>query len=230
MEESHPNDIADVLRLDANLGRAPRESLVELAREARRLRFDKGDYVFCAGDPSEEYCLVESGRVILSKESPSGTVITHLVAVRGMPLNAVTCFRARRRFFSARVAEASTIVAIPCREFTRWVGAHPEVGLGILSTMGEMLDGAYTRILGLVDESAETRVLNALSMLAARMGPELALTNSDVAELVGVSRETAARVVSRLQDAGLLAKSRGSITILDRDRLDGMATSPRFVL
>ena len=104
------------------------------------------------------------------------------------------------------------------------------MGLGILSTMGEMLDGAYTRILGLIDESAETRVLNALSMLAARMGPELALTNSDVAELVGVSRETAARVVSRLQDAGLVVKSRGSITILDRDRLDGMATSPRFVL
>jgi CRP-like cAMP-binding protein len=96
--------------------------------------------------------------------------------------------------------------------------------------MGDLIDGAYTRILDLIDESAEKRILNVLSMLSSRIGLDLPLTNNEVAEMVGTSRETAARIISRLQDAGLISKSRGFTTILDKRRLDGSFNSPYFVL
>ena len=147
-----------------------------------------------------------------------------------MPLNAVTCFRSRVRYFSARVAEDAAVLALPCPLFREWVLRNPEVAAGILNTMGDLIDGAYTRILDLIDESAEKRILNALSMLSSRIGNDLPLTNGDVAEMVGTSRETAARVISRLQDAGLVAKSRGVIKILDKDGLDSSSTSPFFML
>jgi CRP-like cAMP-binding protein len=230
MQDAGFQRLLETLRQDANLRRASDAALAELARRAERLEFEAGEYVFEAGQAANRYHLVESGRVVLARQTPSGKVFTYRIAVRGTPLNAVACFRERERFFSARVAERAVVVAIPCRVFRDWVQANPEVAIGILNTMGDLLDGAYTRILDLIDESVETRILNALSMLSSRIGPDLPLTNADVAELVGASRETAARVVSRLQERGLVGKSRGAIRILDKDRLDASATSPFFIL
>lgn len=218
------------LQEDVNLRHASPEALDRLAQNARRVAYEKGDYVFDAGDPADYYYLVESGRVVLAKESPSGKVFTFMIALRGRPLNAITCFKSGVRFFSARVAEKAVLIAIPCHVFKAWVLDNPDVVAGILTTMGNLLDGAYTRILDIIDESAEKRVLNSLVMLSARVGTELPLTNNDVAEMTGVSRETAARVISRLQEGGLLEKSRGSIRILNLEQLEELSTSPFFVL
>ena len=54
------------------------------------MEFKKGQYVFLAGDAPGHVHLVESGKVILTRESQSGKAFTYLVAVRGTPLNAVT--------------------------------------------------------------------------------------------------------------------------------------------
>ncbi|SKA72574.1 cAMP-binding domain of CRP or a regulatory subunit of cAMP-dependent protein kinases [Paucidesulfovibrio gracilis DSM 16080] len=220
----------DTLRKDINLNRATPSALEELARNARSRSFDKGQYVFRTGDTANLYYLVESGRVVLSRESPSGKAFTFLLAERGTPLNAVACFKERTRFFSARVLERAELLSIPCRTFRDWVQANPDVAIGIINTMGDLLDGAYTRILGMIDGSAEERILNALSMLSSRIGPDLPLTNADVAELVGTSRETAARIVSRLQECGLVRKTRGTIRIIDKSSMDSASTSPFFII
>jgi len=230
MNNETVREIVAVLKEDVNLGHAAPEALAELAGHAARRRFAKGEYVFQTGAEAQEYFLVESGRVILSRESPSGKVFTFRIATRGTPLNAVTCFRERTRLFSARVAEEATVIAIPSHIFKQWVLRNPEVAAGIISTMGDLLDGAYTRILDMIDGSVEQRILNALCMLSSRIGTDLPLTNADVAELVGTSRESAARVVSRLQEHGLVAKSRGGIRIIDKARLDDASTSPFFIL
>jgi len=228
-EEGLPN-IIETLRLDKNFGHAPESSLFELARAARRRTFSKGAYIFHAGDASDYFYLVDSGRVILTRDAPSGKSFTFLVAVRGVTLNAVACFKPRPRFFSARAAEQTTVIAIPSREFKCWVLGNPGVAAAILDTMGDLLDGAYNRIIDLIDESVEQRIVNALTMLSSRIGPNLPLTNNDIADMTGTSRESAARVISRLQKTGLLAKSRSHIEILNMSQLDGLSTGPIFIV
>lgn len=230
MNDAQLKQFAETLHEDANLNKATPSAIVELARHANRNRFKKGTYVFRTGDVTDMYYLVESGSVVLSRESPSGKAFTYRIAGRGTPLNAVTCFREGLRFFSARVTKQADVIAIPCPQFRRWVLENPEVAAGIISTMGDLLDGAYTRVLDMIDGSAEERILNALNMLSFRIGPELPLTNADVAELVGTSRETAARVISRLQYFGLITKSRGVIKIIDKSGIDDASTSPFFIL
>jgi CRP-like cAMP-binding protein len=222
MVENFFRDSLETLKLKICLNRATDSSLMELAQTARRLKFLKGEYIFNDGDASEYFYLVESGRVILSKDAPSGKAFTFLIATRGLPLNAVACFKPRPRFFSARAVEKTMVIAIPSPAFKQWVLDNPDVAACILDTMGNLLDGAYTRILDLIDESAEQRILNALNMLSLRIGPDLPMTNNDIADMTGTSRETAARVISRLQEAGLIRKSRGHIEILDGLQLDGL--------
>src|SRR5210317_1371106 len=230
MAEEVSRDILETLKLDINLSRATELSLAKLSKIARRVEFDKGEYIFSEGDASKYFYIVESGRVILSKDSPSGKAFTFLVATRGLPLNAVACLKPRPRFFSARAAEKTTVIAIPSRAFKQWILDNPDVAAGILDTMADLLDGAYNRILDLIDESAEQRILNALNMLSSRIGPNLPMTNHDIADMTGTSRETAARVISRLQAAGLIRKSRSHIEILNGPQLDGLSTSPIFIL
>jgi CRP-like cAMP-binding protein len=222
--------ILEALKLDTNLNRASAGALEELARHAHLAEFERGDYVFSSGDDTDNVYVVESGKVILSRESPSGKAFTFLVAVRGIPLNAVACFMEGPRLFSARVVEQAGVIVIRSQIFRQWVLDHPRVTAGILATLGALLDGTYTRILDLIDQNAETRILNALNMLSRRIGPTLPLTNEDVAEMTGVSRETAARVISQLQKLNLISKSRGSIEILDIPRLQELSTSPFFIL
>lgn len=95
-------DIFETLKLEICLSRATDSSLMELAQTARRLKFLKGEYVFNDGDASEYFYLVESGRVILSKDAPSGKAFTFLIATRGLPLNAVACFKPRPRCICSR--------------------------------------------------------------------------------------------------------------------------------
>lgn len=226
----HFQRIIETLKLDINLKRGTGKALAELARSAHLLEFGRGEYVFTAGDRSDYVHLVENGRIILSREAESGKVFTVLIAVRGMPLNAVTCFMARPKMFSARVAERSTVVAIPSTVFRQWVLDHPNVAAGILDNMADLLDSSYTRIMDIIGQSAENRILNALSTVCDRIGPTLPLTNGDVAEMTGVSRETAARVISHLQKVNLISKSRGTITILNKTQLKELSTSPFFML
>ncbi|WP_321405183.1 Crp/Fnr family transcriptional regulator [Maridesulfovibrio sp.] len=228
--DQNKKEVLEALQADINLSRAEIPALVELAGKTRRMHFRKGEFIFKAGDESNNFCLVESGKVILSKESPSGKSFTYLVATKGMTLNGITCFKSGPRLFTARVVEESSIITIPCCEFRTWVEDTPAVAIGILGTMGELLDGAYTRIIDLIDESVETRILNVLNMLSTRIGPELPLTNGDLAEMVGTSRESAARVISKLQEAEIVSKSRGSITILNKEQLEQTASSPFFII
>ena len=221
-------DIIETLKLESAMGRAAGPALEDLARHAQRKRFEKGEYLFNIGDESENYYIVESGRVILSKDTPSGKAFTCYIAVRGTPLNAAACLKPRPRFLSARAAKNTTVLAIPSPIWKQWVLDNPEVLSAILDIMCDLLDSAYTRILDLIDESVEQRVLNALNMLSTSFGPNLPMTNNDIADMTGTSRETAARVMSRLQEVGLLSKSRGQIKILDMSQLDGMMTSPFF--
>ena len=230
MAEKAPWKIIETLKLEICLKRATDSSLMVLAQTARRLKFLKGEYIFNDGDASEYFYLVESGRVILSKDAPSGKAFTFLLATRGLPLNAVTCLKPRPRFFSARAIEKTMVIAIPSPAFKQWVLDNPDVAACILDTMGNLLDGAYTRILDLIDESVEQRILNALNMLFLRIGSDLPMTNNDIADMTGTSRETAARVISRLQEAGLIRKSRGHIEILNGPQLDELSTCPFFIL
>ncbi len=221
--------IVETLKLDVNLNKSA-DGLEKLAEKAHLERFDKGSYVFTSGDNSKYVHIVDSGKVVLSREAVSGKAFTFLIATRGMPLNAVNCFMSEPRSFSARVTEAATLVAIPSFFFKQWVFNHPEVTAGILDTIGKLLDDTFTRILDIIDQSAENRILNALNMLSRRIGETLPLTNKDVAEMTGVSRETAARVISNLQTMKLISKSRGAIVIIDRKQLQKLSTSPFFTI
>lgn len=230
MSPGRLSEVVAVLRCHPAFRDVSEPILARLARTAVTRRYAKNEIIFNAGDRSEMMFVVESGRVLVYKDTPSGKSFTFVVATRGLTLNAVTCFKARPRFFSAAATEETSLIAFPCADFVTWAFAHQEAGLEVIDIMAHLLDSAYCRITELIDDSVEQRIINTLTRLTDRLGPELELTNTELADLTGSTRETAARVVSRLQEAGLLTKSRGRIDILDQARLTELTTGRVFLI
>lgn len=220
----------ETIRLHPAYKSLPDAILSKLAKKAHPRHFAKGEFVFHQDDPSNNMYIVESGRIIVEKNASSGKTFTFVVAVRGVTLNAVTCFKRSPRFLSARAVNQTTVLAVSCHDFSSWVIEHPEVAIETIDTLGILLDSAYNRIIDLIDESAEQRILNALMMLSSRLGDNLPFTNMELADMTGTSRETAARVISRLQSAGLLSKSRSRIEITNPDRLIKLSGNHVFLV
>jgi CRP-like cAMP-binding protein len=61
--------------------------------------------------------------------------------------------------------------------------------------------------------TARARVRRALADLAVNVGPELDLTQAEIARAAGTTRETASRELARLERAGVVTQSRGHITV-----------------
>lgn len=72
--------------------------------------------------------------------------------------------------------------------------------------------------------SLEARTCRWLLTAQDRAGTnKLTLTHEFLAEMLGVARQSMTLVAGSLQRAGLIKYSRGDITILDRERLEGCA-------
>lgn len=209
---------------------AGKEQLIELAGQARRLVLNKGEYVFRQGDEAVEAHVVETGRVKVFKTSNAGNTFTALIAGPGYTLNAIACVAPQPRFFSARAMEKSTVLAVPAAAFNDFVIHSPRVAQSILTIMGQLQLSAFNRIMDLLEESVEQRILNILTRLAEGKGPDLVLTNADLADLAGTTRESTTRVLGRLDEAGLISRGRGRIRINDLDRLQEMAGDRFFLI
>ena len=170
MDKKDTAYILETLRLHITYKDLSDHILMELANLLWRQSVKKGEFIFHEGDPSDHTHMVESGRVILSKNTASGKSIIPYIAIRGNTLNSVTCIKPRPRFFSALAMENTTLLIASCKDYVRWVSSNPEVALNMIDTMGEMQDGAFNRILDLIDENVEQRVLNALTNLVSRHG------------------------------------------------------------
>ena len=223
-------DKINTIRLHPAYGALSDEVLAQLAEKTTRIHFDKGAFIFHQGDPSDYMYIMESGRVIVAKNAPSGKMFTFVVGLPGVTLNAVTCFKGRPRYFSARAVEDTILLAASSEAFTGWVVRHPRVVIETMDSLGTLLDGAYNRIMDLLDESVEQRIVNTLTMLCSRIGRDLPFTNRELAHMAGTSRETVARVISRLQTAGLINKSRSRIEIADPERLKALTGSHEFLI
>jgi len=163
----------ETIRLHPAYKSLPDDLLSKLAKKFHPIHFVKGEYIFHQDDPSDNMYIIESGRVIVEKNASSGKTFTFVVAVRGVTLNAVTCFKKSPRFLSARAVEKTTILAMSCHDFSSWVIEHPEVALETISILGTLLDGAYNRIIDLIDESAEQRIFRLFQLSSGTTQPSI---------------------------------------------------------
>jgi CRP-like cAMP-binding protein len=191
----------------------------ELAVFAASVRHPKGAYIFYDGDPAEFFYIAQEGLIKLHKESFSGKNVTFIIATLGDTLNA-SALSIKTHFLSAQAMTDATILRIPRKAYWAFVSKHPSITMEIVKLVSKGLDMEYNRIVDLIGEEVELRVVHSLLTLSGKFGPNLMLKREELANYAGTTTETAIRVLSKLRKKGIInSAGRGAIVISNLAKL-----------
>jgi CRP/FNR family transcriptional regulator len=124
------------------------------------------------------------------------------------------------------------LVAILSADMQRLMRDHPEISAKLVSALGRRLRAANERLSRQSFQTVQSRVAQVVSQLVitareeagddgAQAGDvEIKITQTEVAQLAGSSRESASRFLAVLERAGVVTQGRGRITVHDPAALD----------
>jgi CRP/FNR family transcriptional regulator, cyclic AMP receptor protein len=194
------------------------EELREVERVTTTRNFRRGAVIYTPGETGEALFLLREGAVQIYRMSPEGRklVIAHLLPHSFF--GEMTCIGQGMYDTFAEVTEDSTIVTMNCAVLNRLLASKPDVARRILEAFGRRVLEAERQLEDTVFKGISARV--AALLLRESDGDSVdGLTHQDIAERLGVYRETATNALNELKAADVIRIGRKHITILDRARL-----------
>jgi len=203
------------------------QQLSEVDRLVMERNYQKGRIIFVEGEPGEAVYFLREGRVKISKQSDDGREqILHFIHP-GEMFAEVILFDGGDYPATAEAVEDSKIGLIKNQEMERITLNNPGIALGILKIMSRRLRMAQKQINDLALMDTSRRMASTLLFLAAEQGIscerglaiDISLTNQDLANMIGTSRETANRILSDMRRQKALEVDKKQIVITDMKRL-----------
>ncbi len=200
------------------------EDLFKIKEFTHQNFYKRRQIIFHEGNSCQGFYVLRSGRVKLIKSHSTGRQqIVKLVSPAGI-MGEVAAFENTPYVFTAEAMEDSHICFINKEEFFRFIRERPEIALRMISMLSRELRIARTQMMDIALMDARGRMAGLVLSLAgeygnARDADGLSLTRNEMAEMIGVSQETAIRLLSQFKDDGLIRTNRRQITILSEERL-----------
>ncbi len=198
----------------------PRVADLVLRRDAGR-----GELLFVQGDDAAGLWLVERGRIRIFEADAEGHEQTLEIDGPGQSFNAVPFFDRGPQPASAVTLEPSTLLVVPQSNRDALLHAAPEMTALAAERFAARLRQAVSIIADLSFRQVSGRVALVL-LQAVEPHPGVGagsgsrpVTQREIAEMAGTSREVVARALRRLEREGLIAVERGRIRLLDREGL-----------
>jgi CRP-like cAMP-binding protein len=204
--------------------RLPREALEDLSARLRRRRYRRGDAVFYQGDPGTSLCIVQVGRIKLGLTSPEGREIILDLFGPGEVFGELALFDGEPRSADAAAVEASELLLLDRDEFLGYLVRRPELAIQMLSTLAWRLrrDAQLLQDAAFLDVPARlARTILRLAASPDQRQPAVTprLTQTDLAGMVGTTRETLNKWLAFYQDQGLIHWDKGRVTVLRAEQL-----------
>lgn len=193
--------------------------------------YKKGEIIFFQGEAGEALYLIKKGKVKLVKMSESGDEQILNILKAGDIFAEVVLFDNAEYPATAIVVEDSALSVLKRSKMENLINESPTIALKIMEVMGKRLRRAQKMVkeLGLTD--TKTRTASILVYLAEEHGGkekkkeleiDLSLTQQDLANMIGTSRETISRILSDFKAEDLVDTSRQKILIKDLAKLKEM--------
>ena len=177
----------------------------------RRIKRRRGEWVFVHGDPGDSIYLVQKGRMKITALSEDGHEIVHEIVSPGEIFGHTSSILGIPRTTSAQALEASLLCEIQQKDFESLLIAYPELSLQLLKSVGLRLKKAEAQLLKVICHDVSTRVREALiDLMAVESGlhPDqpvtIKITQQDLANLIGASRQKTWEVLKELEDSSVL--------------------------
>jgi CRP-like cAMP-binding protein len=204
----------------------PDAALDGLLRRARNVRFEKGASVYQRGDTGDSLMIILSGRIKIFNIATSSREIVLNFLGPGDVNGELSALDGKGRSADAVALEPVEAVALLRRDLLPVLQQHPEAMFTIITSLA-----ARVRALSSAAEhnllQMAARAASGLLRLADTHGREtddgilidLSLSQRDLGNYLGLSRENTSRELKRLKDAELIDVEGTKITLLDVDGL-----------
>ena len=198
-----------------------------LASQFETVDTPRGTVIFREGEPGDSLYIVLAGKVKLGRRAGDGR--ENLVAVMGPSdqFGELSLFDPGPRTATAVAVTDSSVAVLPKEALVRWVSERPQIALQLMRVIARRLRRTNTMLADLIFVDVPGRVAKQLLQLAQKFGSvdggQLRvthdLTQEELAQLVGASRETVNKALADFASRGWLRLEGKSVVILDRERL-----------
>jgi CRP/FNR family transcriptional regulator, cyclic AMP receptor protein len=222
------NDVLRQAPMFASLDDAEASALRAMMHE---VRLHRGEALFREGDAGDELYVVIDGKVKMGRTSSDGRENLLSVLGPGQMFGELSLFDPGPRSSTVTAVTDSLLLALGQEQLRQWLSGRPEVALGLLLQLASRLRGLTDQVADLVFSDVPGRVAKALLDLARRFGKSSDgvmhvhhdLTQEELAQLVGASRETVNKALADFAHRGWIRLEQRAVVILDVERLSHRA-------
>ena len=210
------------------------EQVDELLDRSKVVEFKSNEEIFHQGDQPDQLYIVLSGRVAILMRSNDGKEAIVRLIEAGESLGEIAILDGQPRTATARAESSKTqLLRIDREEVESFLTSTPDAMLRLLKLMAERLRLTTESLEDMLFLPLQQRIAKLLLGLASRYGVDtdsgvridVKLPQRVVAEMVGATRESVNMQMLEWDKAEILQRSRGSITILDIEALDQVASA-----
>lgn len=201
----------------------PQEHFCQVQGAVRKANYQSREVLFREGDPVTRLFELRSGQVKLTTSLPDGREQILRLGVPGHLLGFESIDNDVYEYTAEAVSPVQTC-AINQQDIKKVIVENPGVLIRIAKRLRQELEQAeeMIRILGM--KKSEERVASFLLSLVTDQSDlsgnlPLYLSRHEIAKLLGLTTETVSRVMTKFQREALIVSPRGSVRILDHNRL-----------
>ena len=202
-------------------------AVAALITQLQPVDFPRGDTVFAEGEPGDRLYIMVSGKVKIVRRSPDGR--ENLLTILGPPdmFGELSVFDPGPRTSSVVTITAVRAVSMDRAALRGWIAERPQVAEQLLRVLARRLRRTNTHLADLIFTDVPGRVAKQLLGLAQRFGTQEDgglrvthdLTQEEIAQLVGASRETVNKALAGFAHRGWIRLDGKSVLICDSERL-----------
>ena len=206
--------------LDAEAAAALRASMTEK-------RVPRSGVIFSEGEPGDRMYVILDGKVKLGQTSPDGRESLLAVLGPGEVFGELSLFDPGPRTATATAVTDTVVVGLGHADLRPWLTGRPEVAEALLQALAQRLRRTNEALADLVFSDVPGRVAKQLLELADKFGqpgPDGVLvhhdlTQEELAQLVGASRETVNKALADFTGRGWIEVDQRQVLLMDMERL-----------
>lgn len=220
--------------MDDVLSRAPMfaaldpEAAAALRSSMDTVNLNKGQVLFNEGERGERLYIITDGKMKLGHTSSDGRESLLAVLGPGELLGELSLFDPGPRTATATALAETSLMGLGHNALRPWLTGRPEVAEALLQALALRLRRTNEQMADLVFSDVPGRVAKTLLELGEKFGRPLPdgihvthdMTQEELAQLVGASRETVNKALADFAARGWIRLESRSVILIDPERLD----------
>lgn len=208
------------------LAQASKDLSLLLDSVATEVDLREGEVLFEQGDEGDALYAIVSGSLEFSILSREGRKLSLDVMRPGALFGEIALFDPGTRTATVTALEPSRVRGVKNSDVLSAIRETPELAIDLIQLAGERMRWMSSQLNEQVFLSMPARLARKILYLTVDGSEHLAtlpLSQSELAEFVGATREAVSKTLSIWKRAGVISASRGGVKVLDREALQVMA-------